>query len=341
MSYGLMTSGYNTYTVVTSEGKSLVYVGKATQQTGSGDTYYVQDQYTQHKRYELGDLQCCQQADGSDSPCSFSAYTGYGGFLLSQYGEDLVCGSHGWTITLADETVYLTYQINSCDSIPTVFIHSSDVDYAATVISIYQIPTTSNYTLRVLASFPSGQRSAAVAKFSLYCFHTTDTAASSGYGMELYDSNSDVAFNTNNHPAVVGDILSLTALGGTPSAPTETSSFLSTPPKAASTMSKPAFLSMDWARPVRTYVSSQVTVQDKNWLGFCDDDHHYKARYIQPFVGSGFNIQNDGNARVNVTGTTLSEWGMGSNSTSSGDTMAWNTMPLPISVPIIEGADYD
>ena len=340
MSYGLMTTGYNTYTVVTSEGKSLVYVGKATQQTGSGDTYYVQDNYSLYKRYELGGMNCSQIANGSDSPCSFSAFTAYGQFKLWQFGEDRECGSHSWTITLADETAYLTYQINSCDSVPTVFIHSSSIDYAGAVISIYNIPSTSNYTLRVLVSFPSGQRSLVASKLSLYCFHTKSAAASSGYGMELYDSSGNVAYNTDNNPVSVGDILSITAIGGTPSSPTETSSFLSTPPQSAASMTKPAFLSFDWARPVRTWVGSQVTVQDKDDYG-CDDDHSYKPKYIQPYVGSGFNIQSDGNARVHVTGLTLSDWGMVSNSTSTGDAMSWNTTPLPINVPIIDGADYD
>ena len=343
MSFGLMASGYNTYTVVTSEGKSLVYAGKATQQTGSGDTYYVQDQYSQDKRYEKDsyDSGCSAQANGSDNPCSYSAYTHYGRFKIHVRGENS-CGYGSWTFTLPDETSYLTYQINSLDSIPTIFLHSSDENYAGAIISIYQIPSTSNYTLRVLASFPSGQRSAVASKLSLYCFHTKNTSVSSGFGMELYDSSGDVAYNTNQHPAAVGDILSVTALGGTYATPTETSSFLANPPEAASAMTKPAFLSMDWARPIVTYIGPNVTVQGHHGYYGCRDNYSYKSRMIQPFVGSGFNIKSNGEAMIRYVAGTISEFEGGlSTGLTQGYTVAWNNMPLPISVPIIDGADYD
>lgn len=343
MSYGLMTSGYNTYTVVTSEGKSLVYADKATRQTGSGDTYYIQDNYTQIKRYDRSNISTdfSQVADGSDSPGNYAAWTGYGRFDLWCHGQDLSCGTASTQTTMPDETGYWTYQINSLDSIPTIFIHSSDINYSAAIISIYQIPSTSNYTLKVLVSFPSGQRSSTEVKLSIYCFHTKAASATTGFGMEIYDSSGNVSYNTDQHPAVIGDILSITAIGGTLSAPTETSSFLSSPPEAASAMSKPAFLSMDWVRPVRTYVSPTYTVQDRDFYG-CDDNEYYKMRVIQPFVGSGFNIKSDGSARLHITGVNVSEYDGGiSTSNTSGDTIVWNTMPLPISVPIIDGADYD
>jgi hypothetical protein len=343
-----MVRGYNNYSVVSSEGKSLVFVGKASRRTGTGDTAYIQDNYKQLKGYLLGtqDAYCSINYDGVNrSSCYSIPSAAYGAYILKCMSETSGCASATLTLDIPDDSGYWTYTISGCDTTPTVFINSSDIGYNASVLSIRRVGTTSTYEIRVVVTFPIGGRSTAASKLTFYCFHSLSSVpASSGYGMELYNAAGELTFSATTKPAFIGDVLKLSAISGDTTAASVTWSLLADAPNSVYGMSKPSALAVDWARPSTENVSSGYTVYswDSTW-GKCDTKYTKKHSYTRTYVGMPptFN-PSTGAPLITIVGMDLTSYKCHlSNSTTSGANTTWNTIPLPIYFPIIDGADYD
>ena len=325
MGYGLITTGYNNFVLISSEEKSLTFGNKAYRKAGD---YYIQDLAGGYKVF-----------NNTDYNSSGSHTTGV--YQLYCRGEVNGCAAHSANVTLPDETGFWTYQVDNLDSYPTIFINTTNINTAATVIGVKRIGTTKSYEFKVLVSFSSGRRSSAEAEVNIYCFHAKATSSSSGFGLNMYNSAGEPTFNVNDKLLVIGDILTVTAIGGTKEAPTETSSFLASPPTAATSMSKPAFLSMDWARPSHEALNSYSVGQWDSYDGECDGSNSYRTKFVQKFIGSSFNVKSDGTARLHISGTHIDSFQCGIGGGASASNMTWNIGQLPMYVPITDGAKYD
>lgn len=351
MSYGFAANGYNNYTVISSEGKSLVFCGKATRRNNSGDNYYPQDEYAQRKVYYIHkggnyeDYYSCQ-GNGVHHTQGCTAYTAYGFYDLRCKGES-GCRSVNRFEKIDDNLGYWVYTISGSKSLPTVFINSSDNNYSASVLSITQIGTSETYEIRVIVGFSEGGRGAAESKLTLYCFHKLDSiAASNSFGMELYNKQGELTYSANTHPAIIGDVLSINSITGNTDGVSISAGTLPYPPSSAYTMSKPAVMAVDWCRP-REVLTERYYVYNYDSSGQstgCESTPIYrKLRVTSNYINQGVTFNPSTNTPIiSIARTSVEDYQCNlADSETASLNMAWNTIPLPVFMPIVDGALYD
>jgi len=345
-----MVRGYNDYSVVSSEGKALVYVGKATRRNNTGDNYYPQDEIGARKAYFLGgnmDSYYSGWWDGQYHSGGWSPNTTeYGYYSLLCTGE-AGCSPTTSYREILDELGYWVYTISGCASTPTVFIHSSTAGYVANVISITRIGSTSQYEIRIIVEFPLGQRAQAESKLTLYCFHTLPSlpSGSEQHGLQLFNKDGDLTYSSDEKLAVVGDVFQINSVSGNTDTASVNAGTLSSPPSSAYTMSKPAVMSRDWCRPSEVEIIKYTTANydGEGYDTGCESPNVKKTiRYKMNYIFLGVRFPYGGSTPdLSIAPTAVVEYRCGLPDATETTTTDWNTIEMPVLFPIIDGSLYD
>jgi hypothetical protein len=310
MSFGISALGKSSSIALSSEVPAFVFVGKATRITGTGLTFFPFD-------------------TGSSSFTCFS-----GG-----------CGGLSITLRSPDDTGVYTYSIASAGE-PIVFISTTNFDVTATIIGLAPTGTTNGaglpiWYLRVLISYPLGLRDGALPFIDVYCFDRIPNTPQSGNGIAVYDGGGVLTFSSSFNPLRVKDIVQFTSTT-TPANLADiviNKTTLADPVQSVFDVPKPAFLNIDWGRYIVTtrvfYNTCVAQVCDP--FCRCIQCGTVAASFQQTFVTGG--------VRLNTTRTDL----VISLVSQSLDSFTCSGAPagyvkrerLPISIPVINGADYD
>ena len=263
-----------------------------------------------------------------------------------------------------DNVGIATYYIGGSVT-PSVFIHSA-AGYSGAVISTRGV--SGGFYIQVLVSYPTGASSSVGSNILLYCFgKVADTP--SGYGMSIYGSDGNVLYSTNKPPLLVKDILTINSIStgaeastsadwylhqnqdvavtGVPSGRVYTSLNInsSTVTGAATTIPKPAFLSVDWLRfrfvtssgNARTYCFTRSDVG-------CSADSKatvsYTAFATQMGICTGVSIV-AGAVKINLSATAHFLGSGATTKTNQTTVSEVHTASLPVSFPVIDASQYD
>jgi hypothetical protein len=324
MRYGLEVNGYNGYSVLNSNAKTMVYKGKAfILGTGPNFNYYPQDRPTLFKTYDV----CSFEFGGQDTGGIFP--DGY--FLLTCYHT--FCDNYEFEAHFSDSISFWTYGVFT-ESRPVIFIHCA-LGYKANVIDISQAEGSSLYTIGVMVSFPLGNRDEAFidANVTLYCFHTTQLIATGlEYGLELYDENGTLTYSSGNQPAMIKDVYTVTDMTVSGGQLTVEHGLLDDPPISAFILNKPAVLAIDWLRLDLNHYT--------NAYNSCGTPR--KALFVLSHITSLPTFEN-GLINLHVHTVECQDFSCcHSASNQSGISINQNnSIEMPVEMPIIEGADYD
>jgi hypothetical protein len=310
MSFGLTALGKNNSISLSSEVPALVFVGKASRVTGTGLTFFPFDA-------------------GATSHSCFS-----GG-----------CGGLSITLRAPNDNGVFTYSIASAGE-PIVFISTTNFDVTATVIGLAATGQTNSaglpiWYIKLCVSYPLGLRENALPFLDVYCFDRIPNTTQTGNGLTVFDSTGRLTFSSSFNPLRVKDIVQFTAS----TSPTNladiiyTRSTLADPVQSVFAVPKPAFLNLDWGRYI---VSSRLayntcTTQVCDPFCRCIRCGTVFAGWRQTFITGGLRLDN---ARENVVVSLVSQ-SLDSFSCSSSATGYTKRERFPISIPVINGADYD
>lgn len=325
MAYGIKLLGHNNHLLIDGDTKNLYFVGKATRRTNSGDTRYGSDfQSTWVSMRRSNNI----EASGN--------YNSTGERWVYCLSETNGCSTGSSKFTVPDETVYATYTISNCPQTPTVFIGTSGGNHGG-VLGIRSLGSNS-WEIRVLISYPTGQRSQAFTGVDFYCFNPF-TSATTGYGINVYGSNGSAVFSSGKKPLVIKDVVSITSFSGSNiSNINVTGSGLSNPAVAYSSMSKPTFLNVDYARLKDNKTFSFTWCGWDSYWGECDGCSSSTGSLTQWFLSAGVHVNPSNNNLVfQFTGIDADN----PKCTGASSGITWYKQPLPIYIPVIDGADYD
>jgi len=332
MTYGITIQGYNEYSCLTSHGKNLVYMGKATRMTGTGTETYPRDFQGQSKLYY------------TTNHASTDNTSTTGQRKLTCRSETGSCSYSTYDIRLTDDFAYWKYELNATSN-PTLFIYTSHDDVQCGILGIKDVGAGTpsgyrKYEILVSVAYPDGWRTTADSYIEIYGFSEMPDYTPTGHGLAIYDENGDLAYHGDKKPAMVKDILSITAISGDWDNVVVTTAFLANPPTAVTAMGKPAFMWKDWATPERDQYNQYTVEGWDSYHGECDGHYTYTAHYSMRYVSSGFGLAADDTLIINIQGTDYDIWTCG-NASGLTDTVDWNHAEFPLYVPVIDGADYD
>jgi len=239
------------------------------------------------------------------------------------------CGNSSTvTATMPDDVGYMEFSI-SCAEKPFVFI-----DGAASIHAI-----SSSGGIWVIRAY--GKHTPLP---TLYCFSTPVTA--SGNGMALYDSAGSLTYSTDYKPIVIKDFASVNSVSIN-AAQTGFDSDTTCNTDILDSLSKPAFLAVDWLRT--DFVSNQRSRRIDVYSSSLGCVYYFSCPYAlmkitQRFAGAGFKY----NTATKVVDINVAGYENHSATINSCDGTATSSMfqnlqkaPLPLLIPIIDGAMYD
>jgi hypothetical protein len=317
MSFGLKTSGFDQSLSVSSEIATMVFMGKATRVTGTGLTYF-----------------------GADQGATSLTCSGMG-----------VCGGGSVTISLtpSNDNGVFTYSIASPNK-PAVFINSTNVSIFGTVFGIANSGTTGAngwplWYIKVCVSYPTGLRENALPSVSVYCFDRIPNVAPAGYGLALYNASGDLTFSSAYKPLKVKDIL-LISSSNTPASLGNiiyNKSYLTNPVTPALSITKPAFLNVEWGRyQVFTGGGGVNVCTQFTQIGFsitCVQCGINYANWNQTFLTGGINVNaTQTDIVVNLIGQIPGAITCGNSGIPN---YYIKNEALPVYIPVINGGDYD
>lgn len=340
MAFGIVTRGHNNSIGVNSDWANLVFVGKATW-TGA-DSFFPAD----HQSFQFTRNFGPSGASTSQGPI---AGTGVKRFFIR--AENTTCGTYTVNLTTPDDNGVFTFFIDS-PTYPHVFCNSTNIDITASVFGLRETATTGangfpRWEIVVSVAYPSGLRANALSAITLYCFSAVyDTPGS--VGIKVFDSDSKVVFNSDLQPLRVKDVITITST--TLVDPSDLASIiitdqtLSNPVVPFTSMSKPASMNVDWARyTVRKTVALGplfrfvVTVFSGS---FCTFLTNVDISFSQPFIVTGVRPDAANTGRLySIVGLDVVDGVIGTGTSTT--TTISKTEQLPISIPVIDGADYD
>jgi hypothetical protein len=374
MTHGIKLTGLNNSLTVSSDSKSLIFRGKAVRRTNAGDTFYPAD-----STFNNADFLQQQKPNyfcGGDPCQEYSINYNYGtsvGNFKTYFSQDQYSGCSptrnvsniGGTFTPTRDIVNLTYTINS-PTLPIVFCYSSSSDTTACVLGIANGGTSggvTNWILKINATFLPGTAEATVAgRLTFYCFSEISSLDdTSGYGMRIYNSNSQLTFSSEKKPLVLQDYVTLTESDN----PVDLADIIYTkvycpnPKKSMFLLSKPAFMNLDFAR----YGNSQYAYGYRagraatSSAGTSVYFGQHRIRIRSHLASTGINIKN---GDINISLSTIDAEPIIYDATSclvlpssatNGYIPFGGSLPekfieykkelFPFTIPVIEGADYD
>lgn len=344
MSYGLITKNDNGNFLLTSENKAFVYNGKATKVgavfnsdiVSFGRNWYARDP-------NPGPLSWyTTSVSPYDPPHVFtpSPSTGVADIRLWWYA---VLGGtyYSFGFYFSNDQAIITYEVWAPTK-PIIFVQGPS-GTGGNVLSCHNIGTMRGndykWSIKVIVSYPSGQRSQ-VDNLVLYTFVRMPDITLSSYGIVMRNSLNELCFATPKLPLVISDILSLNSISGSTMSTINVANTLST--GNALTISKPAFLAVDWFRATLTSSGASL-VPISYWHS---GDYQYKsygnwtAMIQQRLISAGFNIKGGAvNIKLGAVGEVLYNYPTQSPNLQSISSI--QTINLPFEIPIIDGSLYD
>lgn len=341
MAFGVVSKGYNGFLGLNSDWPSLVFIGKATW-TGQ-DSVFPADHQSFRWTRNFGPF----QPSTSEGPI---AGTGQKQFYAR--AETLNCGDILLTATTPNDNGIFQYEVFS-PQYPHIFCNSTLFAVTASILGVRNTGILNSdgwpkWIITVTISYPSGLRTGAVQFVSLYCFSATYDTPSPGAGIRTFRADSSLAFNSDLNPLRVKNLLTITS-SSLPD-PSDLASIifndslLDNPPVPTTSLVKPAFLNVDWARYVVARVVPMGALFRRvvfiNAPPVCSFLTNPAAAFTQIFLTTGVRFGADGVSRVySLTGLDAISGSITVSTTPS--TSISKLEALPVYIPIIDGADYD
>lgn len=342
MAYGLEIKNDSGNFLIQDKAPSYMFIGKATydslvSHTSVPSSWKGRSYYYDHGN--RGSQNCSGSLSGSGS---FEIRT-YNGYYRSCTENSYNCGGLTTYYTIPDDggtAIFYVYSMHR----PIVFSAGS-APASITDTGVTNGEGETRWDIALLVYYPAGDPSG-VAAMEVYCF-AYNTGTPTGQGLAVFDSTGSNTFDSNKTILNIKDIMTITALdvdGQT----LGTMDYTYTGGTEVSSMSKPMWASVDWARWYRRqesrsdrqsmyydpiFGSPGCTYASSAWV------YHW---FITIGVVSGF-YWNGTSITANFNVATKLDWGVTESSgNAASDTLyGQKTIPLPIIVPIIDGADYD
>lgn len=320
MSFGFKIFNENGRFILDGNRKPFFFVGKATYISSS-------------QMLDDGAVLCGQLANNScsveprqsgDFLCPYPTQ-GQAYISVLKYLWYLNCGDTllGFLYSLPIDVHYVEYTIES-PSIPLVFLNNG------VVVSVSELGSN----LYKIAVICLAKTSDAVSEFSakeLYCF-SSDLLPTEDFGMTLRNADGELIFNTSSAildiklllECSVGSDLSLSYSGD--------------PVSTLQAMSKPLFFGLDWCRFRRTvtYEGSLHKTKGSYYDPVCVSPCNISAGITLQGLGVGFEFS-DNLLRYNLREVIIAHMSFNNPNTGYHDIYA----PSTLTVPVIDGADYD
>jgi len=221
------------------------------------------------------------------------------------------------------------------------------------VTSIYDTGIVSGgktkFKIHVLVNYPEND-SSGISSMELYCFSPLMDTATSGFGMACFDSSGRKTFDSNEKLMNVVDSMTITALGAAGQTSESGINFTYTGGTMVG-VTKPKFLSTDWFRLNIQYRAAWFHTLRYYGGWSCSSRKTKHQAYLDvKGVPSGFSW-NGSSVDMNVgfshkVGIGFISWcpwqdAYGATLDDIFEVLAQTTTPLPLFVPIIDGAEYD
>jgi hypothetical protein len=328
MSYGITAYGHDSSISISSDIKSMVFMGKATRIAGTNLTYHLSD--TPGNVYNTYRLQPAPTGH-RDVRCSVS--------LQCNSSEPYL------TAVFPNEVSIYTYYIDS-PNIPIVFINSTNQYIFANVVGISNsgISGANGWTrwyFKICISYLNGLRDGALPSVNIYCFDKIHTNVTSGNGINIYDSSSTITFSSEYKPLKIKDVVKISGSStpGSLDGIIYDVSYLTNPVQSAVSLSKAAFQNVDFGRYITSLSFGYTTCVSFNYFGNCVQCGTNYIHIKQMFINGGININSANNGlSFNLLSQDVLERKCSQGSPISGYVKNEN---FPIFIPVINGAEYD
>lgn len=365
MTFGLKLFGANNSLPISSFAKTMVFRGKGFRLFGANSTFYPADTIGTDS-FVNGQYQ---------SPGYTVSYAPGAAGKLRHYARDGFSGNlTNWFDGVAIRNiVVMTYQLESqgLDQ-PTVFINSTNPDVTGSIQTISLSFTFGGYSVwraRVNVGFPVGLSDAEIgSSLTLYCFSPiTEFDIQSGYGLRTFTANGELAYSSELRPLRAKDYVTITG-SSTPANLADliyAREFCQNPEKSVFSMTKPAFMNVDFARygwsdtPYTPYWPYLFTYTNNTYI-------YWRYCVVYDFATTGVTVKNGElsfnlsaiNAKIepfditvlppnrfwkNQADTSALKWFelWPPASSRSAQYITYKHEMFPCTIPIIDGADYD
>lgn len=359
MTYGLALHGHDTSTPVTALSSSLIFRGKAAliaQPGGYG--YYPADAVGKDITIKFYAPNTNYRIDSQVNNTLPGTYRGYAiGNTINYGGGSCSAGQTAYlraSVTLQKTIGIFTYSIIA-PTLPTVFCYSSSPSTKVSLRGIVQNGTHYDgdpiWEIKVSIGFPLGTaESTFLSHVTLYCFSKIVAADfSSNFGIRTYDANGNPTFSADKKVLNIRDYVTITQstrpanLGDM----IYTRTFAPNPQKSVFQLSKPAFLNIDFGR----YEWNQFVYAGYSPFGNgCYYHHQYRFIFNQRFITAGVNV-NAAKTDLEfglqaISGSLMFQYVGWAGNRPGAPASIPNYLGIiyenfPITIPIIEGADYD
>jgi len=335
MAYGLTFEGKNGNMMFSDNTPSMAYVGDASfsswgirpSHIGNRALYYRANSGTGYANYNF------TAGSGATINVTFSQqqYTCTGGYYCCYpsaggFGCDgYCCLGYGYvtvivgnpTSALLDTARVAHYTVVSYAR-PTIFVYSTNSSCGANIVKVVNSGGTT-WDITALLTYDGSTYTTAQSSVRLLAFGKVDPAYNAeGHGMFIKNATSQTMFHSDFEPCKVKDILTIDFASGGVSNPTQ--SYMTGSNAAVAALSQPAHqavelgrstrdISFQWSPGQRVYFYVKRVIAGLRWTG---------AKWVASHADIG-----------------LSE-SAGRNNPGGGI----NVQPSPVTVPIIDAADY-
>ena len=343
MGFGIVARGHNNFIGINSDWEGLVYIGKATY----ASVAYYPNSAGSYQWYS----QFLAAWSGGGANTSEGAIAGTGIRRFWAQHENTQCGYYVADLTIPDDNGYFDYTIDSPDY-PHVFCYTSDSTVCAGILSVINTGSTGangwpTWLIKVSVNYPAGMRATALSYITMYCFSKVyDT--SPAHGLKVSDAAGNVVFTSDLKPIKIHDMVTINSTTMTTANDLSTlvmnDSTMATPVTPLLAIPKPAFMNIDWARYVQAksvYLGPlRRRVAYINGTLGCEDLRNATINYSQSYIMIGM--------RLNATRTGklyalvgLDAYGGSITDNAVNSTTVTKHEQLPVTIPVINGADYD
>lgn len=308
--------------IASTSAKSYAFVGKATRTSIS----YTSEQAGVGRRYYY-------YLSGGKVTHTVSTIAASAGTAKLQF--DGSCGSSTtFTWSLSDSSAIAVYEINSAYR-PLVFVRST-ANSSGAVASIVLVSGTL-WRITVVLGYSARTY---VDSVELYCFAPISDAPS-GYGIALYGADGSVLMHTGKkllQPAASVTVNSATTDGSTITVDYDASTSLSG-------VTKPCVLSVDWFRASVTHKASDLSraLLSSSTYGCYYSGCNVAKLVTQRVVSLGFYVSGGAVTFKAASVSTDAPIAQCSGGQAAGTSLYHSlvTTPLPVTLPVIDGAFYD
>jgi len=336
MGFGIVARGHNNFIGINSDWEGLVYIGKATY---ASVVYYPNS---------AGSYQWFRNFGPYLPSTSEGAIGGTGNRQFYIRAETLDCGYIVADLAIPDDNGYFNYTIDSPDY-PHVFCYTSDSTVCAGILNISNTGSTGvngwpTWLIKVSVNYPAGMRATALSYITMYCFSKVyDT--SPAHGLKVSDAAGNIVFTSDLKPIKIHDMVTITSTTMTTANDLSTlvmsDSTMTTPVTPLLTIPKPAFMNIDWARYVQAKVVPVGTLTrlagpPSACVYLASPTVNYSQTYLM--IGMRLNATRTGKLYA-LVGLDATNGSIGTGTTAS--TTVTKHEQLPVTIPVINGADYD